>query len=92
MVKSRDRYAILFGSLLVAITFLLVLDIQSGLNFSRANLLISESDGTDTLEQRIQSGLHNEEEDKSLNSDGVATEQTEKIDIFAALKWRIGHQ
>lgn len=85
MVKSRDRYAILFGTSLVAITFLLVLDIQSGLNLSGANLPLYESNDIDLLAQHI-------ENEKSLNSDNVAIEHTEKIDGFAALKRRIGHQ
>lgn len=83
MVKSQDRFAIVLGTSLVAITFLLVLDIQSGLNLCGAP--IYQTDSSESAEQHV-------ENDKSINSDEDGIEQTEQIDIFAALKRHIGYQ
>ncbi|XP_055300427.1 extracellular serine/threonine protein CG31145-like isoform X2 [Sitodiplosis mosellana] len=44
MRHSRDRFAILFGTSLVAITFFLVLDIESGLNLRAPYLQLPEND------------------------------------------------
>lgn len=43
MRHSRDRFAVLFGTSLVTLTFFLVLDIQSGLNLRAPFLQIPES-------------------------------------------------
>lgn len=95
MRKSRDRYAIVFGTSIVVITFLLVLDIQSKLNLSGTYFPVPlDSDDIDFPKQHIQSELKSEERVELITDDdeSKSMEHSEEIDTFTALKRHFGHQ
>lgn len=90
MRHSRDRYAVLFGTSLVAFTFFLVIDIQSGLNLRAPFLQIPESFieptensiENDVTPDKIANENHYEYQDVEIEND----------DTFANFKRNIGFQ
>lgn len=85
MRKSRDRFAIIFGAFITAITFLLVLDIQSGINLSSAYLPIPEN------VNKISNHVERNEEKNELSIEN-GSEHTHDFDTFTALKQNLGQQ
>lgn len=82
--RSNDRFAISFGVTLVAITFLLILDIKTGLNLSGDYLPIPEPITNPIVDMHIDDELHHNEQIDSENSDN--------FDTFLTVKRIFGHQ
>lgn len=92
MRHSRDHYAILFGTLIIALTLFLILDIQSGRNLRAPYLQIPEnyieptknSIENDLTPTEIVNNINYRYEDEN--------ESVDNGDTFTKLKRNIGFQ
>lgn len=86
MRKSSDRHAIIFGATLVAVTFLLVLDVQSGLNLRGNYLPIPEP--------KTQLDLSEHAQELGGESSEQVSDEHERIQSngFIGLKQHLEHQ
>lgn len=94
MRHSRDRFTILCGATLVALTLFLVLDIQSGLNLRAPYLQIPET-YIETTKNSIESDLKPDEIVNDTNyqyQDGNEQIDNGDNDMFTNLKRNIGFQ
>lgn len=84
MRQSIERYFVVFGVLLVALTFLLILDIQTGLDLSGkylpAQKAIEEPDSA--RKEHTNFASNHDKQAKSGNDDG----KIEEFDPFATFK------
>lgn len=86
--QSNDRYAIVFGVSLVALTVFLIMDIQTGLNLRGGYLPIPEPVAVNdpTVNAEVVPG----HEERAVS--GEDNGNTDNFDTFGALKQKIGHQ
>lgn len=91
MRQSKDRYAVVFGTSIVAITFFLILDIQTGLNLSGNILPIPESLNEIPNQVENEQNSKGEKELKDTNSE-YNNEEIKAFDTFMALKQNLGQQ
>lgn len=93
MRQTGDRFAIVLGTSLVAMTLFLVLDIQAGLNLRRPLLPLPEN-----FDEQTKNTIENESKSKQErhshenNNEQNDYQQINDFDAFAALRQKIGFQ
>lgn len=86
--QSNDRYAIVFGVSLVALTFFLIIDVQTGLNLRGGYLPIPKPVTVYDSNVNVPVNI-----DVTLGHDQHIVENNiNDFDTFEALKRNIGHQ
>lgn len=95
--QSKDRFAIVFGTSLVALTFFLVIDIQTGLNLRRPYLpippnYIELNENTTEGEQFSKNTSENEETSERMTKPAHDSQRINDFGTYANLKRNIGWQ
>lgn len=90
MRQSRERYSVIFGVSLVALTFFLILDIQTGLNLSGEYFPVPKPIIEPDLSRKEHTNLASNHENRTKSSDDDG--KIEEFDTFAAFKRNVGFQ